>query len=90
MTSTDYTGPLLAVRQENDAVALGIWWWDPDLRVRPDPLTGLTAKLAFDMLCKEHVGEIYLAVNPAGLPSWEVPRNRGKHRWSIGLTPGMR
>lgn len=78
MTYTDYTGPLLAVRQKNDAMALGTWWWDPDLLVRPDPTSGLTAELAFDMLCKEHVSEIYFAVNPAGLPSWGRPAEPGK------------
>ena len=78
MTQTDYTGPLLAVRQENDAMTLGTWWWDPDLLVRPDSATGLTMETAFDMLRKEHVSEIYLAVNPAGLPPWGSPETPGK------------
>lgn len=72
----EYKGPLLGVRKKGDKAALGTWWWDMKLLVRPDEKTGLTAEKAFDMLVKENVSEIYLEADPASMPEWgSTPAN---------------
>ncbi|HIW73248.1 MAG TPA: hypothetical protein H9684_02895 [Firmicutes bacterium] len=66
----EYVGPLLGVRNAGDAMTLGTWWWDLNLLARPDKKTGLTARMAFDMLVKEHISEIYLEADPAQMAPW--------------------